>query len=296
MRTRATLALTALLVCAGLAFVAVRNYRSSHDLIEPAQASPLLAHPERTGVAKLTNVAFTTAEGVRLAGWYVPSRNRAALVVTHGTNGDRAGMLPQVRLLAEAGFGVLAFDWPGLGASEGAIRWDDGARQALTAALDWLSRRSDVDPQKIGGLGFSMGGLIMTRLAAHDPRLRALVLEGTPSSVDEYMRIHHGRWGIVGLWPAYAAVRHSGLLDPELAPERLIGRIAPRPLLLIGGTLDTEIPPAMVQQLFAAAHDPKTLWIVPSAQHGEYAAAAPAEYRRRVLAFFTAALRPAAAP
>jgi len=73
----------------------------------------------------------------------------------------------------------------------------------LTSAIDWLSLRSDVDPKRIGGLGFSMGGFMMTQVAAGDSRLRAIVLEGTPVSFDAYIEFHNGRWGILGKWPGY---------------------------------------------------------------------------------------------
>ena len=289
-RFKATLgALIALTFLGALlvSLVAFRNYRSSRDLIEPAQASPLLRHPELTGVALLRNMSFQSPDGLRLAGWYVPSKNHAAIVLTHGTNTDRSSMLPELRLLADAGFGVLAFDWPGLGDSEGEVLWDDSARHALTAAVDWLSAREDVDAQRIGGLGFSIGGFMMTQVAAGDRRLRAVVLEGTPTSFDAYLKLHHGRWGILGEWPARWAIRRSGLLAAAWAPQRLIAAIAPRSLLIIGGSRDEEIPAAMERELYSAAGEPKALWIVPGAQHGNYAQASPAEYPRRLLTFFS---------
>jgi len=75
-------------------------------------------------------------------------------------------------------------------------------------------------------------------------------------------------------------------LSAEWAPQRLIGRISPRPLLLIGGTDDDEIPAAMARDLYAAARDPKTLWIVPGARHGGYARAAPLDYPQRLVSFY----------
>lgn len=284
------LAVIGLTAALSAALVVTRNYRSSRDLIEPAEVSPLLRQPERTGVADLKNISFASQDGARLAGWYVPSKNRAAIIVTHGTNADRSTMLPELRFLADAGFGVLAFDWPGLGESEGRILWGDGARRALICAIDWLASKGDVDADRIGGLGFSIGGFVMTQVAAVDPRLRAIVLEGTVTGFDAYMNLHHGRWGVLSQWPARWAIRRTGLLDPAWAPGRVIGAIAPRPVLLISGSQDTEIPATMVRELYSSAHQPKTLWVVPGAEHGNYALAAPVDYPRRVIDFFNRTL------
>src|SRR5580698_5164474 len=128
----ARIAAVLLIACVGLAAIIVeRNYRGAHSELEADPPSPLLKDPRSAGVAELQAVSFVSADGLHIAGWYVPSKNRAAVIVTHGTNSDRSTMLPEIRLLADAGFGVLAFDWPGLGESEGPILWGSGARNAL---------------------------------------------------------------------------------------------------------------------------------------------------------------------
>jgi dipeptidyl aminopeptidase/acylaminoacyl peptidase len=235
-------------------------------------------------------VSFVTRDGLRIAAWYVPSKNRAAVIIAHGTNSDRASMLTEIRLLAEGGFGVLAFDWPGLGESEGIIRWDSAARNALSSAIDWTAARSDADPDRIGGLGFSMGGFVLTQVAARDPRLHAIALESAPSDFDTFIRLHYTKWGPLSAWPARWALRESDLFAEDRTAVRLIGRISPRPLLIIGQADDFEIPMEMTQKLYDAAREPKSLWIINGSQHGHYAQAAGTEYPRRLQAFFAASL------
>jgi predicted alpha/beta hydrolase len=100
-------------------------------------------------------VSFETSDGLRLVGWYVPSRNSAAVIVSPG----RSGTVRPARMLARHGYGVLVFDRRGEGESEGdfnAYGW--GGDLDLKAALDFLSRRPDVDTERIGGIGLSVGG------------------------------------------------------------------------------------------------------------------------------------------
>jgi len=169
--------------------IGVRNYRAVMWDFTPWPGAAILRHPEQTGVPNLGAISFKTADGLRIAGWYAPSRNRAAVILTHGTNADRSVLLPEIHLLANAGFGVLAFDWPGNGESEGHVQWGEGERQALRAAVDWLAHRTEVDAHKIGGLGFSIGGYMMAQVAATDTRLHAWywpprqpVIRSTPTS------------------------------------------------------------------------------------------------------------------
>ena len=82
-------------------------------------------------------------------------------------------------MLARHGYGVLLFDRRGEGESEGdpnMFGWQ-GERD-IHAAVAFLQRRSDVDPERIGGIGLSVGGEMMIEAAAESPALRAIVSEG----------------------------------------------------------------------------------------------------------------------
>jgi dipeptidyl aminopeptidase/acylaminoacyl peptidase len=257
-------------------------------LIEADPPSPLLRHSGMANLENLQSVCFIS-RGFRVAGWYLPSKNRASVVVAHGTNGDRAGMLEETRLLAAAGFGVLAFDWPGLGESQGPILWGAEARSALSEAINWLAARPDVDADRIGGLGFSMGGYVLTQVAAMDPRLRAVVIESAASDFDSYIAVHNSKWGFLSEVPAHWALRNSGLFTQQSA-SRVIGEISPRPLLIIAQTGDPETPESMTRTLYAAARSPKQLWLMKGSHHGGYAQAAGPEYQQRLRGFFEANL------
>ena len=129
---------------------------------------------DRLGVAH-EDVRFTTGDGLELEGWYIPSRNGAAVIAFPGRNGPQK----QARMLARHGYGVLLFDRRGEGRSDGdpnAFGW--GGDRDVKAAIDYLQRRPDVDPDRIGGIGLSVGGEMMLEAAAETDELRAVVSEG----------------------------------------------------------------------------------------------------------------------
>ncbi|MEP6547792.1 MAG: alpha/beta fold hydrolase [Gammaproteobacteria bacterium] len=243
-------------------------------------------HPERTGINGLHEVSFPGPNALRLAGWAVPSRNRAAVVLVHGTNTDRSSTLDELRLLSDAGFGVLAFDLPGQGASTGHSRWGAAERQSISAAVEWLLTQPDVDPARIGAMGISMGGYLLIQAAATDTRIRGVVLSAAPADVVEQTRYASNRWGRLSEIPAYWALQASGMPVREMPPLEIIRNISPRAVLILGGTLDKIVPEYMARQLYQCAGDPKELWIVSGAHHVDFSRVVPEEYRRRLVDFF----------
>jgi uncharacterized protein len=93
-------------------------------------------------------LTIRTSDGLDLAAWYVPSLNGAA-VISYPT---RQGKLPQARMLARHGYGVLLLDARGYDGSEGdpnLFGWA-GAKD-IDAAVAWLQGRPDVTGGRIGG-------------------------------------------------------------------------------------------------------------------------------------------------
>jgi dipeptidyl aminopeptidase/acylaminoacyl peptidase len=266
--------------------IAAMSYLGERSDFRRWPSAEISKHPERTGINSLHEVSFNGSDGLVLAGWAVPSRNRAAVVLVHGTNTDRSSLLDEVRILSDAGFGILALDLPGQGASAGHTRWGARERQAISAAVDWLRSRPDVDPERIGGLGASMGGYILTQAASADARIRAVVLSAAPTDVVEQTRYASGRWGLLSELPAYWALLASGMPVHDMLPKVVIRNIAPRAVFILGGTLDELVPEYMAQQLYRSAGEPKELWIVSGARHADFSRAVPEQYRDRLIDFF----------
>ena len=255
---------------------------ATHRAREPVEAVDLGRPYER--------VSFMTSDGLRLAGWYVPSRNRAAVIVSPG----RRGPVAHARMLARYGYGVLLFDRRGEGKSQGdfnAYGW--GGDADLEAAVGFLAQRDDVDPRRIGGLGLSVGGEMLLEAAAEDARLQAVVSEG--ASVRSLAE-HWDDPDLAGLrkpfTPLVAQTAAVAILANRRPPPSLlglVGRIAPRSLMLIRG-LDGQPAEVLNRAFLEAAGPPKQLWEVSGAGHTAALSAQPREYERRVLGFFDHAL------
>jgi uncharacterized protein len=242
----------------------------------------------RLGVS-YEDVTFETSDGLRLAGWYVPSKNRAAVIVFPASG--RSGPQEHVRMLARHGYGALIFDPRGTGESEGdPYRW--GGERDVKAALDYLRGRPDVDPGRIGGLGLSLGGELMLQTAGETDALKAVVSEGAGirSIREQMLKPGAAKWLSAPFWATQgAAIALFSNHAPPPNLKDLVARIAPRPVFLIysGHPLGGE---ELNTQFYAAAGQPKTLWKIADAGHTEGLDAHPAEYEQRVVAFFDHAL------
>jgi uncharacterized protein len=231
------------------------------------------------------DVTFTTSDGLRLEGWFIPSRNGATVIAFPG----RSGPQKHTRLLVEHGYGVLLFDRRGEGASEGdpnTFGWV-GDRD-LHAATDYLRSRPDVDPERIGAIGLSVGGEMLIHAAAHSDAFKAVVSEGgSGQSIRDHFENTSTRDAIMGFGPVTAATAlfTSTLPPPSLKSE--IAKIAPTAVFLVygeNGQGGSEVKPNKL--LYAAAREPKQLWEVPNGQHIAGITTEPAEYERRVIGFF----------
>jgi uncharacterized protein len=235
------------------------------------------------------DVTFKTTDGLKLAGWYIPSRNRSAVIVFPA--GGRSGGQEHARMLARHGYGVLIFDPRGTGESEG-DPYRYGGERDVKAALAFLRSRPDVDPARIGGLGLSLGGELMLQTAGETAALKAVVSEGAGiRSIREQM-LKPGvlKWLSAPYWATSTgaiAVFSNHAPPPNL--KDLVARVSPRPIFLIysGHPLGGE---ELNEQFYAAAGEPRTLWKVADAGHTGGLDTHPKEYERRVVGFFDHAL------
>jgi len=246
------------------------------------------------------DVSFKASDGLRLAGWFVPSEkgSDATVVVCHGWGANRADVLPLTAFLhRQGGYNLFYFDFRAHGDSEGRFSTlGPYESRDLEAALDWLKENKPAATRRLGVFGLSMGGAVSLTVTARRPEISAVAAESSFASyknvVARFAWLFHRipRFPLVPL--SLFFVRHRLGLDPEThAPVHHIGKIAPRPIFLIQGDRDVRMPASEGEQLFAAAKEPKTLWTIPGADHGEPAGVAGKEYEDRLLAFFDTGLK-----
>jgi dipeptidyl aminopeptidase/acylaminoacyl peptidase len=275
----------------GTAVVVVAlSYRCACNLVRPRH-KPMTSTPAERGLS-FEPVTFATADGLRLAGWHIPSHNGATVILCHGTGGTRADMLPQAALLAEHGYGSLLFDFRAHGESEGEmLTYGYGETDDVLAAVDYLLSRPDVDRQRIGILGGSLGAATAIRAAARSAHLKAVVAESAFTSLEDEIACSFKAFSGLPAFPfapftiAFAQ-RQTGLHISEVRPIDDIPSIAPRPVFIIQGTDDDLIPTEQGFRLYEAAGEPKELWMVDGMGHGSPLGIFPDEYEKRVIGFF----------
>jgi dipeptidyl aminopeptidase/acylaminoacyl peptidase len=279
------LAGSAVAVIALAAFVsAVRAARSELASLEPTPHVVIRPGAE-AWLDAAKDVRLRTPKGVVLAGWLLGTVNGAAVMLVTGSGTDRTQLLPEARILSDAGYGVLMFDLPGSGESGGQKRRGDDL-DFLRIAVDRLASEPGV--RAIGAYGFSTGAALLAEAAAQDARIQAAVLAGCYTDTDSHIRDDYRRWGPLTGVPAIWAAKWAGLVP--LQPFAVVPRIAPRALFFIAGDADPTVPFHSSERLYAVASEPKALWIVHGAVHGDYARSAGADYARKLVAFFDRAL------
>ncbi|MBN1535495.1 MAG: alpha/beta hydrolase [Anaerolineales bacterium] len=266
----------------------------------PIYQAHLVMHPTRFPIGDISpagldleyeDVILITEDNLQLKGWYIPSTNRAAVILVHAYNGNRTGTIYHAALLAKHGYGVLLYDTRAQGESGGdlyALGWED--HLDIYAALDYLQQREEIDPTRIGLLGLSAGAKASLYAATQTDEIAAVVAEGTRWRTFEDMMIDlPPKWyiWIPTEWLSYQyAELVSGVRNPE-SMQQAVSMMPPTPILLI--TAEGEL--ATSQAYFDEARGEKYLWIRDEPGHQIDAIFdQPEEYEKRVIGFFNQTL------
>ena len=242
-------------------------------------------------------ITFPSRSHVTIAGSFFPGRKLTTVLLSHGYGDNQEQMLPYVEFLHRAGFTVMTYDMRNRGRSGGrAVTLGALEPLDLVSAVDYLTTRDDIDQNRIGALGLSLGAATTILAAADDRRIGAVVADSSFS--DAYSVISSGFQHFIGLpaFPfatitlAFAQVR-AGIDLKRVRPIDVVGRISPRPILIIHCKEDRQIPPDHSQRIFNAARAPKEVWWIPTGGHIDGHVVAGPEYERRVVDFLNQALR-----
>lgn len=303
-----------ILVLAGLSllFFVLWAYYSSALIID-GNRDPITVLPRTFGL-EFTEEVFASADGLTLKGWFVPAQGPRAhgkpgpvlptdktLIVCHGWGANRSDILERTTFLnTEGGYNLFYFDFRNHG--------DSGSGKSsltkleigdLEAALSHLRAAHPAEARRVALYGMSMGAAVCLWVAAQHPDIRGVAAESPFGSYRDVV-IRFGRmyynmprvpFALITLW----AVRWRLGFDPQdYSPLGVVGKIAPRPLFLLQGDKDARMPVMEGERLFAAAGEPKTLWTVPGANHGEVAEWGGRDYRQKLLDFYGRVFAPPA--
>ena len=168
------------------------------------------------------------------------------------------------------GMATLSIDGPGQGESNVRETWVtiDNFERAGSAAIDFLEKIPEVDASRIGGYGWSMGSYWVPRIAAHDPRLKAVVgamgVYGQKDTIFQQSK------------PAYRAnymymsnIHEEAAFD-AMASQMTLLPIAEKikcPMLFAMGEFDELCPLEDAEELFSLLRCPKELWVYENETH-----------------------------
>jgi uncharacterized protein len=244
-----------------------------------------------------------SSDGVRLAGWYIPSGNGSGptgptVVLAHGHGANKSNMLGYAEVLHDE-YNVVIFDFRNHGQSGGSQTTLGVLEQNdLKAVIGWVVERKD--PEQIAVFGVSMGGATTLSEAIGDDNVDALILDSTHATLANALQARLARDGyplsLPGAWSVLlGTLIRTGQDVSAVDPIQRIGRLGDRPVLLIVGGQDSAIGSTDGQDLLGAAQEGSAraeLEVCPPAEHGQTLEACPDDFRDWVLGFLTRSLAP----
>jgi uncharacterized protein len=260
-------------------------------------------NPKRYGL-EYEAVSFLTSDGLTLRGWFIPAASAslepsgkgemawntcATILVGHGYPFDKANILRHA-LFLHPRFHLLLFDFRYFGESDGGYT-TAGLLETrdVHAAIDYVKSRDDVNPDRIGAMGFSMSAsaFILTR----HPDVKAIVADSPYATLEGVIARQFfflpgfTKWPLVSMTRLYAWL-FLGVRVSDAAPAEVV-RDLNTPLLIIHGDADSQIPLEHSQSIYTNADPDRTqLWIVPGADHGFAHGLEGPRYEVRVRQFF----------
>jgi pimeloyl-ACP methyl ester carboxylesterase len=236
--------------------------------------------PKRTGERtpaqlrlSFEDVSYPSRDGVRISGWYIPSKDSDRVVVLcHGMGADRTDMLDFALALHDGGYSVLMPDFRGHGASGGyTITYGPKEKWDIISGVDFLKREHPDRSRHVFGVGWSMGAASLVLAAAEDDRIEGLHLDAVFASAMDMARILPA-----GAPPVYRQITpytatvfaclESGVNLFGLDVTNAIGQVT-CPVMLVHGEEDKLIPIAQGRRVYESANQPKSWRSISGADH-----------------------------
>ena len=238
---------------AALLVVAVLLFFENRFVFRPTREPLLSWQPPGLDVEECQ---FRTRDGYRLHGWWHPGSgpgepsHRPVVLWCHGNAGNITHRAENMRMLAERGLAVLLFDYRGFGRSEGKPS-EHGLYLDATTAYRYLVHRRGVSPSRVICFGRSIGTGVALHVALRE-KVAGLIMESAFENVPAMVR----RRPLLWLPALFMRNRFDNLIR--------IRRLAV-PLLMTHGDRDSLVPVEQGRAVFAAAPEPKELYVIEGA-------------------------------
>lgn len=259
------------------------------------------SHPKRAPVCCYTpkdmglsyeEIVLKTPENLTLHGWYIPPQNGAVIILLHPLASNRMATLPAAKMLAKHGYGSLLLDLRAHGESDGDF-FPYGGPEAedLQSAISYLLARPEVDNERIGAMGWSLGAQVSILAAAQFSEIKAVIADGPGATAFEDWPpplTFSERLYVPVDFMFYQAMPFYTNVDEPISIKEAMSQISPRPILLISADFETE--KRRIEYFMSVAQEPKSLWVIPGANHIEGINLFPFEYEEKIVNYFNESL------
>jgi fermentation-respiration switch protein FrsA (DUF1100 family) len=210
----------------------------------------------------------------------------------HGYKSTRKELLNEAEMMYQHGYGILLTSVRAHDQSEGElITFGMYEGNDMDAWYHYLLTREDIDPNKIGILGNSYGGMLAIQYASRNQNIKAVVANSAFSSLSDTVSTSVAYFTDLPAFPfvpllVFWAERETGFKAEDVDATKWIAQISPRPVFLMQGGKDVVISADSGQRLYDAAGEPKELWYDPELGHVGFDKERAVEYEKRVSEFF----------
>jgi len=252
----------------------LKSYEYDHSAPLNAAESVVL----KAGVYTQYHFVVDSTNGERVTGFlYMPMKPKPpfpCIIVQHGYGGDKGMGGVFAGFLVPRGYAVAAIDieYHGERKQEGkdvlSTDVEDDARALrqsvidLMRTVDYLNARGDIDMDRIGYIGASLGSFLGAVFTGIDERVKSVLL--IVGGGDWEKMLASSQVGSFGVLRDFYKRKGLSYADFDarmdvVEPLNYIGRVAPRPLLMINCSNDKFVPKETAEELYAAARDPKKI-------------------------------------
>jgi len=236
------------------------------------------------------DVDFKSSDGLELKGWFIPAQSgKKTIILCHGYGTNKSDLLDFGAFFMTNNFNAFLFDFRGHGDSEGKCSLGFFEGRDLEGAVDWL--KTQKSQTAIGAFGVSMGATTIFMAAEKILEIKAVAGDSGFSSfkgiIARFARLfyHLPRFPFACLIVKFCEMKLK-FKAKDFEITGYIGKISPRPILIIHGKEDKRICFSEAEFIYEAAEEPREIWVVPGAGHLEAYNRRPQEYERKILEFF----------